>query len=135
MLLAYEHAIYDLEDQLDDLIDDVLDNLNEVDLADLWNEFCEENNYVDDHVFSMSELEDYLELRGVTAYEVLTKNVVDSDCFCAFEEWFVDSTWGLRSSDSIWDLVDLDQGDFRAYFEEKLLDNPEKYGCKEISEE
>lgn len=135
MLLAYAHTIYDLSYQIDDLIDDVLDNLNEVDLSEVWNAFCEDNNYVDDHVFSMSELEDYLELRGVTSYEVLTKNIIDSDCFCAEEEWFVDSTWGLRSSDSIWDLVDLDQDGFRTYFEKKLLDDPEKYDCEEIDEE
>lgn len=136
MLLKYENAVYDTENdyQLDDLVDEVLYDLNDKDIVKLWNEYCDKNDYNDDNIFSMCELVDYLELKGTTAYEVITGNVVDFDCFCYQEDWFIDSMWGLRSSDSPWDLVDIDSYDFKAFFKELLLDDPEKYDCEEVDE-
>lgn len=69
------------------------------------------------------------------AYDVITGNIVDADCFSYQEHWFIDSIYGPRSSDSLWDLVDIEDDDFRAYFEKILLDNPEKYDCEEVDEE
>lgn len=137
MLLKYENIVYDTENgyKLNDLIDEVLISLDNDDLVCLWNEYCYKNNYMDDHIFSMSELEEYLDLKGTTAYEVITGNVVDPDCFSWCEAWFIDSVWGLRSSNSPWDLVDLEDEDFNRYFEEVLLKDPEKYDCEEVYEE
>lgn len=137
MLLKYENIVYDIENdyQLSDLVDEVLYNLDDDTIVNLWNKYCDKHNYIDDHIFSMSELEGYLEIKGTTAYEVITGNVVDYDCFCYQEEWFIDSMWGLRSSDSPWDLVGIDSYDFKAYFEGLLLDDPEKYDCEEVDEE
>lgn len=135
MLLKYENIVYDTENvyQLDDLINEVLYDLNDKDIVKIWNEYCDKNDYNDDNIFSMTELVDYLELKGTTAYEVITGNVVDFDCFCYQEDWFIDSMWGLRSSDSPWDLVDIDDY-FKSYFEGLLLDDPEKYNCEEVYE-
>ena len=137
MLLKYENVVYDVENdyQLSDLVDEVLYNLDDDTIVNLWNEYCDKHNYIDDHIFSKSELEGYLELRGTTAYEVITGNVVDADCFNYQENWFIDSMWGLRSSDSPWDLVGIDGYDFKTYFEGLLLDDPEKYDCEEVDEE
>lgn len=137
MLLNYENVTYDTENdyQFDDLMNEVLDSLDNDDLVSLWNDYCEKNNYMDDHIFSMPELEEYLEIKGTTAYDVIKGGVVDPDCFCYQEDWFIDSIYGLRSSDSPWDLVDLEDNGFMAYFEKLLLDNPEKYDCEEVDEE
>lgn len=137
MLLKYENIVYDTENdyKLNDLIDEVLTSLGNNDLVCLWNEYCDKNNYMDDHIFSMSELEEYLDLKGTTAYEVITGNVVDPDGFCYQEDWFIDSIYGLRSIDSPWDLVDLEDEVFIRYFEEVLLKDPEKYDCEEVYEE
>lgn len=137
MLLNYDNVTYDTENgyQFDDLLDEVLDSLNNDDLVSLWNDFCETQGYIEEHIYSMSELEEYLEITGTTAYDVITGNVVDPDCFSHCEAWFIDSVWGLRSSDSPWDLVDLEDDGFRAYFGGLLLDDPEKYDCEEVDEE
>ena len=137
MLLNYENVTYDTENgyQFDDLVNDILTNLDNDDLVCLWNEYCDKANYPDDHIYSMPELEEYLDLRGTTAYEVIKGGVVDPDCFSWCEAWFIESVWGLRSSDSPWDLVDLEDDCFRAYFKGILLDNPDKYDCEEVDEE
>ena len=137
MLLNYDDVTYDTENgyQFDDLINDILNNLDNDDLVCLWNEYCDKANYPDDHIYSMSELEGYLMMTDVTAYDVITGNVVDPDCFSHCEAWFIDSIYGLRSSDSPWDLVDLEDDYFRAYFKGILLDNPDKYDCEEVDEE
>lgn len=137
MLLNHKNIVYDTENgyQLDDLINEILIDLDNDELVELWNEYCEKDNYSDEHIFSMSELEDYLEIKGTTAYEVITGNVVDPDCFSWCEAWFIDSIWGLRSSSSPWDLVDFDDDGFSRYFEEILLKDPEKYDCEEVDED
>lgn len=137
MLLKYENIVYDTENgyKLNGLIDEVLTSLDNDDLVCLWNEYCDKDNYMDDHIFSMSEIEEYLDLKGTTAYDVIKGGVVDSDCFSWCEAWFIDSIYGLRSSDSPWDLVDLEDEGFSRYFEEILLKDPEKYDCEEVEEE
>lgn len=134
MLLKYDDVVYDTENgyQLDDLINEILIDLDNDELVELWNEQCDKADYPDEHIYSMSELEEYLEIKGTTAYEVITGNVVDPDCFSWCEAWFIDSIRGLRSSDSPWDLVDFDDGEFSEYFEDMLLDDPEKYDCEEV---
>ena len=137
MLLKYGNTVYDTENdcQLDALIVEVLYDLNNKELVNIWNDYCEDNSYFEDQLFSMSDLEEYLEINAITAFDVITKNIIDSDCFCYQENWFKESTWGLQSSDSPWDLADIDSYEFKAYFEGLLLDDPEKYGCEEVDEE
>ena len=137
MLLKYENTIYDTEYgcQLNDLLHSILVNMDDSDLVNIWNEFCQDQGYIEESIYSMDILEEYLEIRGATAYEVITGNIVDSDCFCYQEKWFIESFYGLRSSDSAWDLVFFEDEGFRAYFAELLLDSPEKYDCEEIDED
>lgn len=137
MLLKYENIVYDTENayRLNDLIDDILNDLSNSDIVQLWNEYCDKNDYMEEFIFSMNELEDYLETFEKTAYDVITGNVIDPDCFCYQEDWFIESIWGLKSSDSPWDLVDFDDPAFRGFFEDILLDYPEKYDCEEVDEE
>lgn len=137
MLLKYDDVVYDTENgyQLKDLIEDILNDLSNSDIVQLWNEYCDKNNYMENFIFPMDELEGYLEIAEKTAYDVITGNVIDWDCFCYQEDWFIESIWGLKSSDSPWDLVDFDDPDFRDYFEDILLDNPEKYDCEEVDSE
>lgn len=138
MLLKYENIVYDTENdrQLDDLIDDVLNGVvSDHDIAEIWNEYCDKVNYPEDHVYSMDFLEDFLTMTDTTAYDVITGNVIDPDCFCYQENWFIDSIWGLRSGNTVGDLIDFDDDGFRAYFEELLINDPEKYDCEEVDEE
>lgn len=137
MLLKYDDVVYDMDDgdQTNDLIYNILINMSDSDIVQLWDEYCDKNNYMEEFIFSMDELEGYLEIAEKTAYDVITGNVIDWDCFCYQEDWFIESIWGLKSSDSPWDLVDFDNPDFRAYFEDILLDYPEKYDCEEVDNE
>ena len=137
MLLSYENITYDTENgyQLNDLLHEILTSMSDPDIVALWNEFCQDQGYIEESIYSMDFLEEYLTMTGKTAYDVITGNVIDSDCFCYQEDWFIESIWGLRSSNSAWDLVSFEDEGFRAYFEELLLDNPEKYDCEEVEEE
>lgn len=137
MLLKYNDVVYDMDngDQTNDLLDEVLCNMSDSYIVPIWNEYCDKENYSDDHIFSMAELEDYLMMIDASAYDVITGNVIDPDCFCCQENWFIESIYGLRSSNSVWDLVDFDDDGFKTYFEDMLLKDPEKYDCEEVDED
>ena len=134
MLLKYEDTVYDTEycDQANDLLDEVLSHMDDTDIVPIWNDYCDKANYPDDHIFSMDFLEEYLTMTDKTAYDVIVGDVIDFDCFCYQEYWFIESCYGLRSSNDPWDLVDFDDDDFRTYFEDMLLKDPEKYDCEEV---
>ena len=65
MLLKYNDVTYDTENdyQFNDLVDEILTGLDNDDLVSIWNDYCEKNYYTDDHIFSMPELEEYLDLK------------------------------------------------------------------------
>lgn len=137
MLLKYDDVVYDMDDgdQTNDLIYNILSEMSDSYIVPIWNEYCDSQDYFEEHIYSMDFLEEYLIMTEKTAYDVITGNVIDSDCFCYQENWFIDSMWGLKSSNDPWDLVDFDDPDFRTYFEDMLLKDPEKYDCEEVDEE
>lgn len=53
MLLNYDDVTYDTENgyQFNDLVDEILTNLDNDGLVSLWNDYCDKNNYMDDHIF------------------------------------------------------------------------------------
>ena len=136
--LKYNDTVYNIDDpdDLQSLVDNVLTDLRDDLVVNLWNSFCDKNDYPDEHIFSMSELEDYLMMTDKTAYEVIVGDVVDFDCFSHREDYFIESPYGLRSSDSPWDLVDFDDyPDFIDYMGDLIESKPWKYDCEEVEEE
>lgn len=136
--LKYNDEVYDIDDHDEaiELIDNVLSDLDDNILANLWNDFCEKANYPDEHIFCMSELEDYLMMTDKTAYDVIVGDVIDFDCFSHREDYFIDSMYGLKSSDSLWDLVDFDgYPDFYDYMKELIESDPYKFDCEEVYED
>lgn len=137
MLLKYDNVVYDMDDgdQINDLVDNILSNMSDSYIVSIWNECCNDQGCIEERIFSMDELEDYLELKGITAYDVIAGDVVNWDCFFYADDWFIVTIWGLRSNNSPRDLVDFSDDNFKAYFEELLLNKPEKYGCEEVDSE
>ena len=137
MLLKYDDIVYDTEndDYFQALIEEVLTDMADDTLVNLWNAFCDKSNYPEEHVYSMGELEDYLMMTDTSAYDVIVGDVVDFECFSCGEDYFIDSLYGLRSSNSLWDLVDFDgYPDFNDFIGELIKDRPWKYDCEEVEE-
>lgn len=135
--LKYNDEVYNIDDpdEADGLIDNVLSDLNDDILANLWNDWADKKGYSEEHIFCMSELEDYLMMTDTTAYDVIVGDVIDFDCFSHREDYFIDSMYGLRSSDSPWDLVDFDDyPEFYEHMKELIEADPYKYDCEEVDE-
>lgn len=125
MLYNYCGKRYDSEipeDRLS-LAEEVYCGLPSEDQGAYWNDWCDENNMSDSRVYSMDELEFFLE--GVSAYEVLTGSVVDLENFNSAHDWFSDSIYGLTSSNDIYDLQSpLDEEGFEEFLFKKIEAHP-----------
>ena len=138
MLLKYNDVVYhdDDHDQMLELADDVLTDLKNNVLVSHWNDWCEKNYYDEDHIYSMNELDEYLTMINVSAYDVIVGNVVNFDCFSHMEDYFKDGIYGLTSSDSPWDLVDFDDyPDFIDYMVDLIKFDPYKFDVEEVYED
>lgn len=90
-------------------------------LVGLWNEYCENNNYWDDRIFSMDELDDLF--CGCGAIELIDKL---SSNFSTSDDYFKDTIYGLESFDNIEDVIEIDD------VIEYIIDNDDNLYCDAI---
>ena len=82
-----------------EVFDRVMDVLNEMyddDLVEIWNAFCDKSNYVDDIIYPMCELDDYVG-------EGYPTDILDRFClsdFNADDNYFKDGIYGIESVSS-----------------------------------
>lgn len=135
MLLKYNDIVYhdEYHDQMWELADDVMADLKDSVLVKHWNDWCEKNYYEEDHIFHMSELDVYLAMMDVSAYDVIVGNVIYFDCFSHMEDYFKEGIYGLTSSNSPWDLVDFDDyPDFIDYMIDLIKVDPYEFDVEEV---
>lgn len=106
-------------------IRDILENdIPNWQLAEIWNEFCDRNNYNEDRVYEMSSLNEYLQ--GLTPLEVID-SVSDGD-FTTCSDFFQETIYGLSSFDDVASHIDLYE------LVDDIFDDEETYGCDEIGD-
>lgn len=114
-------------DELYEAIDEVVEGLNESEQVELWNEYCEANNYYDDEILQ-NDLDDIL--CGYSPSEVADKL---DDAYRTFHQWaWFDGYGDICSSDYITEtsydkesLIDYmidDDNSFDNYDIRELLD-------------
>ena len=99
----------------------ILEAMDEFEIAEAWNNYCENVNYCDDMVYSMGELGDIC--YGWDAMKVI-ETFCDGD-FNTNDGWFRFTIYGAESG-SVWDFVDLDD------LAEYAVDHEEDFGNSDI---
>lgn len=110
-----------------DRIIEVLNDLSDYELIDVHNRYCENNNYMDDYIEYMSEID--CMFSGMSATEFLSK--IDFDNFDVNNNYFVYTIYGLVS----FDYVDDDNcpiciDEIASY----ILNNSDDLECSEIAD-
>ena len=103
-----------------EIIENAVDNLNESDLMYIWNEYCDYNNYYEDKVYYVSELDELC--YGMKPTEIISR-YVDLDSF----EYFTDGVYTEGSNDLL-DLIDY--GALIDY----IIDNEEDFDNSDIAD-
>lgn len=76
------------------------DKMSESNLIDVWNEFCDANSW-DDIIRDMSSFDDHMEYKSASEVVEMT-----SYSFCLHDDYFVDTSGEVTSSDNPWDFID-----------------------------
>ena len=108
----------------EDIRDILVNDIPNWQLANVWNEFCDRNNYIDERIYEMSDLNEYLQ--GLTPIEVID-SVSDGD-FTTCSDFFQETIYGLSSFDDVSSHIDLDE------LVDDIFDDEETYGCDEIGD-
>lgn len=103
-----------------DVVENAVDNLNESDLMYIWNEYCDYNNYCDDRVYYVSDLDELCYSMKPT--EIISR-YGDLDGF----EYFTDGVYTEGSNDLL-DLIDY--GALIDY----IIDNEEDFDNSDIAD-
>lgn len=110
---------YTKEDKLLDVLRDLFDD----DVVEIWNDYCDLNNYDDYRIYPIGDLDDWF--CGMTATEILEacSGVDTSDLY------FRDTTaHGVQTTSSPWDWID------EQTLIEHILDEQKSYDIDEIQE-
>lgn len=87
----------------------VLENLRSSDLVEINNQYCEEENYTDDMIFPMDELEDHI--CGMEPIEIV--RMVSGTDFNLNHNYFKFTIYGIESFD--WPDGEVSIGDIASY--------------------
>lgn len=108
-------------------ITEVLNDLSDYELIEAHNRYCENNNYMDDYIDYMSEID--CMFSGMSATEFLSK--IDFNNFDVNHNYFVYTIYGLVSFDYVADdncPIDIDE--IASY----ILNNSDDLDCSEIAD-
>ena len=114
---------YEVDDIVIEAMTDYLENLDQDDLIAVWNEYTEDSCHDEDRIYPMWELDELMS--GLNFSEALSK--IDTDNFDFNDEFLYDSIYGLRSTDDLDDVIEIDyiidhviyeDGDFREWYPE-----------------
>ena len=103
-----------------DIVENAVDNLSECELLGIWNDYCDDNNYDDDRVYYVDELDELCYSMKPT--EIISR-YGDLDGF----EYFTDGVYTEGSNDLL-DLIDY--GSLIDY----IIDNEEDFDNSDIAD-
>lgn len=87
----------------DETLVDILQNLDDAQIVDVWNEYCDAIDYTDDRIYGMYELDEMF--YGQTAHELLDAL---SDDFSGRDDWMRYTIYGLESFSNPFDKIDIE---------------------------
>lgn len=103
-----------------DIIENAVDNLNKSDLMYIWNEYCDYNNYYDDRVYYVSELDEL-------CYSMKPTEIISRYGYLDGYEYFTDGVYTEGSNDL---LALIDYGALIDY----IIDNEEDFDNSDIAD-
>lgn len=89
-------------EELKEELKETIKNLTDWDVIDVWNEYCQENNYYEDEIFAMEEL-DYI-ASDMFPIEIL-EHFGDMD---TNDDYFINGIYGGKSFTNPYDVICLD---------------------------
>lgn len=89
-------------EKLKEELKETIENLTDWEVIDVWNEYCRENSYYEDEIFTMAELDDIA--RDMSPIEIL-KQFGDMD---TNDDYFVNRIYGGESFTNPCDVIYLD---------------------------
>jgi hypothetical protein len=115
-----------------DKVLDVLSDLSEDDLISVWNEYCEKNNYADDTVYYMYDLDDIYGygLDGLSITDIINTVRDDFGDFDTSCDYFGVTMYGYESFDSLDSFSRFDMNDLCRY----IVDNEDELGESQLRE-
>lgn len=87
-----------------DEVKDYLEDLHDEDLVQLWNAYCDEDNYADDHIYNMDEFD---EIMGSEEPSRIAQRIYYGE-FCPNDSWFIFDGCGNLKSGYADELADID---------------------------
>lgn len=111
-----------------DLLYDLLIELSDTEIVNIYNEYCQAINYVDDVIYYMEELDEELDdlFYGRSATDLL--NSIDFDNFSLCDDYFYYSIYGLRSLTSPDTVINYDE------VVKYIIDNDDDLGDSDVRE-
>ena len=89
-------------EELKEELKETIKNLTDWDVIDIWNTYCRENNYYEDEIFAMAELNDIA--RDMSPIEIL-EHFGDMD---TNDDYFINGIYGGKSFTNLYDEIYLD---------------------------
>lgn len=88
----------------------ILENISDIDLLTLNNDYCDNHSYMEDYIYPMSEFDDLMCCKTPTEILECVKND-----FSIYDEYFRDTMYGLESGHTIEDIIQVDFDDLAEY--------------------
>lgn len=89
-------------EELKEELKETIKNLTDWDVIDIWNTYCWENNYYEDEIFAMAELDDIA--RDMSPIEIL-EQFGDMN---TNDDYFINHIYGWESFTNLYDEIYLD---------------------------
>ena len=110
--------------ELIEKVEEVLNDLSDSKLMEVNNQYCQNNNYVDDEIFYMEELDEFVCIEGMGLTEILDKY---GDINTGYK-FFKFTVYGIEGFNDVADNIDM--YDIAKY----IVENDEDFDNDEIRE-
>ena len=111
----------------EDKVRAVIDEMDSADVVDIWNEYCDKQNYFDDKYLYMDEFDDLF--CGCTPLKIA--EVVYQEDFNPRQDYFKEGVYGVTSYEDAWACVcDMDLDSLVDY----IVENDEDFHNDDLRE-
>lgn len=132
-----------IREKLEDQIMEVLKGLDDSEMVNLWNEYCDRNNYYDDRIYYMEEIDEIMNGQDVT--------YILNRAFFGHDQWSEESSFNPNRDyftfNGYGNLISMDAIGYNEYANKfmcdyidedaivnYILDNMDSLECDEITE-